>query len=139
STQESPTVESDAQGFGNDWRAALGIEGSDGHADLGLEGLVEDDTQAPTMLATASHRASAADAPTVETAQGDSSWAGSDLDSDAPTMETPWADASAADSSTAESPTVETPTIEAAGPEAPTVETPTIESSHTAMLRAVGG
>jgi len=144
STQESPTVESAAQGFGNDWRAALGIDESDGNTDLDLEALVEDDTQAPTMLATANVRGPDAE-PTVETGAGDLGWDESGIDSDAPTMETPWA--SAADDSDsptmespwAEAPTVETPTIEAAGPEAPTVETPTIESSHTAMLRAVSG
>ena len=122
-TQESPTVESAAQGLGGDWRAALGLDDSDGNTDLDLEALIEDDTQAPTMLATAPDAA------------GDGEW----IDPDAPTMETPWVRPD--DSPTMESPTIESPTIESPGAEAPTVETPTIESpqARTAMLRAASG
>src|SRR5690606_35839313 len=155
--QESPTVESATQGFGNDWRAALGIDDGDGGTDLDLEALVEDDTQAPTMLATGSVPAPTSDTSTFGALSDEWSGAAAEspaIDADAPTMETPWAAAEDghydSDSPTMESPwgapgvggsTVETPTIEAAGSEAPTIETPTIETqhSHTAVLRIATG
>jgi len=115
-TQETPTIESQTQGFGDDWRAALGLDDSDGNTDLDLEALVDPDS--PTME---TPWASDADSPTME-----SPWA------NAPTVETPTIESTAFDAPTVETPTIESPRANTAmlrvasgeTAEMPTVETP---------------
>lgn len=165
-TQETPTVESETTGFGEDWAAALGLE------DTGTATALEVDSDdgaadglAPT-IETPTIEAAGPEAPTVETPTVETAWA----DSDAPTMESPWLDPNAAgdDAIDSDAPTMETPwaspesgdetllvdsgsrwsddgdapTIDAAGPEAPTVETPALglaDTASTQHLREASG
>lgn len=132
-TQETPTIESETTGFGDDWAKALGLD--DG-----------EETGTPTALVDADADGSSDDAfaptietPTVETA---SAWA----DSDSPTMESPWLYGDGSDAVDSDSPTMESPWVQAQSPwpsdsEAPTVETPALgsESGSTELLRAPSG
>src|SRR5690606_22251806 len=85
-TQETPTVESPAHGFGDDWRTALGLDSSDDGTDIELEGL---DADSPTM---------------------ESPWPAPD--SDSPTMESPWLNAPTVETPTLESPRADVATTE---------------------------
>ncbi|HEX6995578.1 MAG TPA: FimV/HubP family polar landmark protein [Gammaproteobacteria bacterium] len=116
-TQESPTVESETQGFGEDWRAALGLDDSDGNTDLDLEALVDPD--APTMETPWASAASDADSPTMESPWG-------------PTVETPTIESLGPDAPTVETPTIESPSANTAllrVASGETAEMPTVETT----------
>src|SRR5690606_21394921 len=101
-TQETPTVETETGGFGDDWAAALGLEDTGTAAALEVDTEQEQDGFAPTVE-TQTMEAIGPEAPTVETPTVETAWA----DSESPTMESPWLhDSAGADTIDSDAPTM---------------------------------